>query len=118
MLARQAQEGMRDAAAKVALLEARVAEVAVQRSQLEDLIQSLSRSRDENLLVDIEAAIRVARAAARHHRQRRAAGGRRSSRATSAWRATASRAWKACGARSRATSTACKRVGVADVADA
>jgi uroporphyrin-3 C-methyltransferase len=60
MLAKQAQEGVSEASAKVALLEARVAEVAVQRSQLEDLIQSLSRSRDENLLVDIEAAIRVA----------------------------------------------------------
>lgn len=59
-LARQAQEGMSDAAAKVALLEARVAEVAIQRTQLEDLIQSLSRSRDENLLVDIDAAIRMA----------------------------------------------------------
>ena len=32
----------------------------MQRSQLEDLIQSLSRSRDENILVDVEAAIRVA----------------------------------------------------------
>ena len=60
MLAKQAQDGMRDAVAKVALLEARVAEVAIQRTQLEDLIQSLSRSRDENLLVDVEAAIRVA----------------------------------------------------------
>lgn len=60
MLARQASEGMGAAAAKVALLEARVAEVALQRTQLEDLIQSLSRSRDENLLVDIEAAIRMA----------------------------------------------------------
>ena len=60
LLARQAKEGMSDAAAKVALLEARVAEVAVQRSQLEELIQSLSRSRDENLLVDVDAAIRVA----------------------------------------------------------
>ena len=59
-LARQAQQGMLDASAKLALLEARVAEVAIQRSQLEELIQSLSRSRDENLLVDIEAAIRVA----------------------------------------------------------
>jgi uroporphyrin-3 C-methyltransferase len=59
MLAKQAQEGMGAAAAKVALLEARVAEVALQRTQLEDLIQSLSRSRDENLLVDIEAAIRM-----------------------------------------------------------
>jgi uroporphyrin-3 C-methyltransferase len=60
LLAKQAQDSMRDAVAKVALLEARVAEVAIQRTQLEDLIQSLSRSRDENLLVDVEAAIRVA----------------------------------------------------------
>ena len=60
MLAKQAQESQGTTAAKLALLEARVAEVAVQRSQLEDLIQSLSRSRDENILVDVEAAIRVA----------------------------------------------------------
>jgi uroporphyrin-3 C-methyltransferase len=60
MMAKQAQDGMREAAAKVALLEARLAEVAIQRSQLEDLIQSLSRSRDENLLVDIDSGIRVA----------------------------------------------------------
>ena len=59
-LAKQAQEGVADASAKVALLEARVAEVAVQRGQLEELIQSLSRSRDENVLVDVEASIRVA----------------------------------------------------------
>jgi uroporphyrin-3 C-methyltransferase len=60
VLAKQAQQGMSDAAAKLSLLEARVSEVAVQRGQLEDLIQSLSRSRDENLLVDVEASIRVA----------------------------------------------------------
>ena len=60
MLARQAQQGMGETAAKVALIEARLAEVTVQRGQLEELIQSLSRSRDENLLVDVEAAIRVA----------------------------------------------------------
>ncbi len=59
-LAKQAEEGTREAVAKLALLEARLAEVAIQRGQLEDLIQSLSRSRDENLVVDIEAAIRVA----------------------------------------------------------
>jgi uroporphyrin-3 C-methyltransferase len=59
-LAKQAQESVADASAKVALLEARVAEVAVQRGQLEELIQSLSRSRDENVLVDVEASIRVA----------------------------------------------------------
>lgn len=60
MLAKQSQDGVLAAAAKVALLEARVAEVAVQRSQLEDLMQSLSRSRDENLLVDVDTGIRVA----------------------------------------------------------
>jgi uroporphyrin-3 C-methyltransferase len=60
MLAKQAQDSARESAAKAALLEARVAEVALQRTQLEELMQSLSRSRDENLLNDVEAAIRVA----------------------------------------------------------
>jgi uroporphyrin-3 C-methyltransferase len=60
LLARQAQELSRDAVAKAALLDARVAEVAQQRGQYEELILSLSRSRDENLLADIEAAVRVA----------------------------------------------------------
>lgn len=59
-LARQAESGARELAAKMALLEARVAETAMQRSQFEDLIQSLARSRDENVLADLEAAIRVA----------------------------------------------------------
>ena len=58
--AKQAQETVQDSAARVALLEARLAEVALQRTQLEDLMQSLSRSRDENLLVDIESALRIA----------------------------------------------------------
>jgi uroporphyrin-3 C-methyltransferase len=60
VLARQAQDVSRDAAAKVALLESRVAENTLQRSQLEELLQSLTRSRDENMLSDIEAALRVA----------------------------------------------------------
>ena len=60
MLARQAQDSSRDAAAKLALLEVRVAEVALQRTQLEELIQAMSRSRDENMLADVESAIRVA----------------------------------------------------------
>jgi uroporphyrin-3 C-methyltransferase len=59
-LARNADVTAREAAAKMALLEARVAETTMQRSQLEDLIQSLARSRDENVLADLEAAIRVA----------------------------------------------------------
>lgn len=60
MVARQAQDSMRDAAAKVALFEARLNEVTAQRGQLEELIQSLARSRDENLVIDIGSALRVA----------------------------------------------------------
>ena len=60
LAARQAQELARESAAKLSLLEARVAEASLQRSQLEDLIQSLSRSRDENVLADVDAAVRVA----------------------------------------------------------
>jgi uroporphyrin-3 C-methyltransferase len=59
LLARQAQEGARDAAAKVALLEARLNEVAIQRGQLEALVQSVARSRDENLVADSEATLRA-----------------------------------------------------------
>lgn len=59
-LARQAQELARESAARLAIAEGRLAEVALQRSQLEDLIQSMSRSRDENLIVDIESALRLA----------------------------------------------------------
>jgi uroporphyrin-3 C-methyltransferase len=60
VLARQAEGASREAVAKIAMLEARVAETAMQRSQFEDLIQSFVRSRDENMLADIESAIRVA----------------------------------------------------------
>lgn len=58
--ARSAADTARDAAAKLALLEARVAETSLQRTQIEELIQSLARSRDENVLADVEAAARVA----------------------------------------------------------
>ncbi|WP_311221332.1 MULTISPECIES: uroporphyrinogen-III C-methyltransferase [unclassified Acidovorax] len=59
-MARQAQDVSRETAARLAVAETRVSEVALQRSQLEELMQSLSRSRDENLVVDIESAIRLA----------------------------------------------------------
>ncbi len=59
-MAKQAQETAHASDARLALLEARVAENALQRSQLEELIQQLSRSRDENVLADVDAAIRVA----------------------------------------------------------
>ena len=58
--AKQAQDTVKDNAARLTLIEGRLGEVALQRGQLEDLIQSLSRSRDENLLVDIEAGLRMA----------------------------------------------------------
>jgi uroporphyrin-3 C-methyltransferase len=59
-LARQAQEQARDTLARQTLMEARLNETALQRSQLQELMQSLSRSRDENLVADIESAIRLA----------------------------------------------------------
>ncbi|MBS0466488.1 MAG: uroporphyrinogen-III C-methyltransferase [Proteobacteria bacterium] len=59
-MAQQAQDVARDTAARLAVTETRVGEVALQRSQLEELMQSLSRSRDENLVVDIDAGLRLA----------------------------------------------------------
>jgi uroporphyrin-3 C-methyltransferase len=59
-LARQASELAQESAARLAVQETRLSEVALQRNQLEELMQSLSRSRDENLVVDIEANLRLA----------------------------------------------------------
>jgi uroporphyrin-III C-methyltransferase len=60
LLAKQALDNARDAVAKSALLETRLAEVTLQRGQLDDLVKTMSRSRDETLLVDVEANLRVA----------------------------------------------------------
>jgi uroporphyrin-3 C-methyltransferase len=59
-LARQAQEIARETATRQSLIESRVNEVSLQRTQIEELMQSLSRSRDENLVVDIESSLRLA----------------------------------------------------------
>jgi uroporphyrin-III C-methyltransferase len=59
-LAKSAQEAVKEVATRQALLENRVSEVALQRVQLEELMQSLSRSRDENLVVDVDSALRLA----------------------------------------------------------
>ncbi|MGM9513887.1 uroporphyrinogen-III C-methyltransferase [Roseateles sp. DB2] len=59
-MASRAQEIAQETSAKLALVDARLAEVSLQRGQLEELIQSMSRSRDENVLGDIEASLRVA----------------------------------------------------------
>ena len=60
LLAKQALDSVRDANGKLGVLDERVAESQLQRTQVEDLIQSLSRSRDENVLADVEAGLRVA----------------------------------------------------------
>jgi uroporphyrin-III C-methyltransferase len=59
-LSRQASDLSRETAARVAVNEAKLTEATLQRTQLEELMQSLSRSRDENLVVDIESAVRLA----------------------------------------------------------
>jgi len=60
LLSKQALDSVRDANGKLGVLDERVAESQLQRTQVEDLIQSLSRSRDENVLADVEAGLRVA----------------------------------------------------------
>ncbi len=59
-LARQAEESTRDMAGKVAALETKVADMTAYREQLDTLVQSVARARDENLAVELEAALRLA----------------------------------------------------------
>ncbi len=59
-LARESQDLVRDANAKLSVMDVRVNEVSLQRGQLDALVQNLTRSRDETLVVDIESAIRMA----------------------------------------------------------
>jgi uroporphyrin-III C-methyltransferase len=58
--AKAAQDLSRETATRLGVAESKLSEVSLQRSQLEELMQSLSRSRDENLVVDMDAAIRLA----------------------------------------------------------
>ncbi|MDR1967457.1 MAG: uroporphyrinogen-III C-methyltransferase [Burkholderiaceae bacterium] len=59
-LARQVTEMARDNAAKVAVLESKFSDMSAYRAQLEDLVQTVTRVRDENLAVELETALRVA----------------------------------------------------------
>lgn len=59
-LAKAALDTVRETTTRQSVMEGKLAEVALQRSQLEELMQSLSRSRDENLVVDIDSALRLA----------------------------------------------------------
>lgn len=58
--AKAAQDLARETAARLAIAEVRLGELALQRTQLDELIQGLSRSRDETLVIDLEPALRLA----------------------------------------------------------
>jgi uroporphyrin-III C-methyltransferase len=59
-LARAADVAAREAQSKSAMLEARVAESTVQRSQMESLMLQLSKTRDDNVVTELEALVRAA----------------------------------------------------------
>lgn len=59
-LAAQSDALAQDLQARLAVAEVKLSEVSLQRSQLEELMLTLSRSRDDTLVQDIEAALRLA----------------------------------------------------------
>ena len=59
-LAVQAEAQTKELQARLAVAEVRLSEVSLQRSQLEELMLALSRSRDDNLVQDLESALRLA----------------------------------------------------------
>lgn len=59
-VAAQAEAQVKELQARLAVAEVRLSEVSLQRSQLEELMLALSRSRDDNLVQDLEASLRLA----------------------------------------------------------
>lgn len=59
-VAAQAEALAQELQARLAVAEVKLSEVTLQRSQLEELMLTLSRSRDDNLVQDIESALRLA----------------------------------------------------------
>jgi uroporphyrin-III C-methyltransferase len=59
-VARQAQEGLREALAKLGALETRISESQAQQEALEGLYQELARNRDEWQLAEIEQVLAIA----------------------------------------------------------
>lgn len=59
-LATQADAQVNDLQARLAVAEVKLSEVSLQRSQLEELMLALSRSRDDNLVQDLESSLRLA----------------------------------------------------------
>lgn len=60
-LAQQFQERERDLSARQAVLEAKLGETVMQRAQLDELVQGLTRARDDALVLELESLLRVAR---------------------------------------------------------
>ncbi len=58
--AAQAEALAQELQARLAVAEVRLSEVSLQRSQLEELMLALSRSRDDNLVQDLESAVKLA----------------------------------------------------------
>jgi uroporphyrin-3 C-methyltransferase len=56
----QAEALTQELQARLTVAEVRLSEVSLQRSQLEELMLTLSRSRDDNLVQDIESTLRLA----------------------------------------------------------
>ena len=59
-VAAQAESQVQELQARLSVAEVKLSEVSLQRSQLEELMLSVSRSRDDNLVQDLESAIRLA----------------------------------------------------------
>ncbi|MDR2990574.1 MAG: uroporphyrinogen-III C-methyltransferase, partial [Burkholderiaceae bacterium] len=59
-LARQAADVSRENTANLAALQSRVNDLSAYRAQLDELVQSVARARDEGLAADLEAALRLA----------------------------------------------------------
>lgn len=59
-LAAQAEAQVSELQARVGVAEVRLSEVSLQRSQLEELMLSVSRTRDDSLVQDLESAVRLA----------------------------------------------------------
>jgi uroporphyrin-3 C-methyltransferase len=59
-LAEQSSALVESLQARLSVAEVRLSEVSLQRSQLEELMLSVSRSRDDNLVQDLESSIRLA----------------------------------------------------------
>ncbi len=60
LLAKTSTEVSQEVAAKQALLEAKIAELASEKAQIDELMQTVSRSRVESLVIDIESSLNLA----------------------------------------------------------